>query len=210
MKLLIGSEKGGTGKSTVATNLAVEYAIRGNAVLLVDADKQRSAAKWSAYREEDGHAPRVISVEKLGAINETIAELSTHYDVTIVDVAGKDSSELRSAMIVADQLVLTTQSSQFDLDTIEDMNELVGQARILNPKLRARALLTRVPTNWFETESTDGRGYLSSFENIELLESQIHERKVYRDAVSKGQSVVELKDLKARNEIKALAEELAR
>ena len=69
MIILIGSQKGGPGKTTIAVNLAVEFARQGKDVVLVDADSQRSAARWHADREEQGHTPRIACVEKLGSIH---------------------------------------------------------------------------------------------------------------------------------------------
>ena len=51
MIILIGCNKGGAGKTTTATNLAVGLAIKGKDVCIVDADPQRSAARW--YQDRD-------------------------------------------------------------------------------------------------------------------------------------------------------------
>ena len=95
MIILIGSQKGGPGKTTIAVNLAVEFARQGKDVVLVDADSQRSAARWHADREEQGHTPRIACVEKLGSIHLTLQDLANRYDTVIVDVAGKDSQEFK-------------------------------------------------------------------------------------------------------------------
>ena len=81
MIILIGSQKGGPGKTTVAVNLAVEFARQGKDVCLVDADPQRSAARWHADREEQRHTPAIACVEKLGNINQTLQDLAGELDV---------------------------------------------------------------------------------------------------------------------------------
>ncbi|MFP5018976.1 ParA family protein, partial [Paenarthrobacter ureafaciens] len=78
MIIVVGSEKGGVGKSTVVTNLAVELAKRGMRIAVVDGDRQRSTARWAVDREEAGHEPRIFVVEKLGSLHETLRELDTN------------------------------------------------------------------------------------------------------------------------------------
>lgn len=208
MILLIGSQKGGPGKTTVAVNLAVEYARQGKDVCLVDADQQRSAARWHADREEQGHQPAIACVEKLGSIHQTLLDLSGRYDVVIVDVAGKDSKEMRTGMTAADKLIVVVRPSQFDLDTLGHMSEVIEQAMDFNPSLDVRGLIAQAPSNPAITERTDAREYLADYPRINPLETVIYERKAYRDVVGEGLGVVEWANPKAKAEIQELAAEV--
>jgi chromosome partitioning protein len=208
MILLIGSQKGGVGKSTVAINLAVEYARKGRDVCLVDADAQRSAARWHADREEQGHQPAVACVEKLGSIHQTLTDLATRYDIVIVDVAGKDSREMRTGMTAADTLVVVVRPSQLDLDTLGHMSEVIEQAMDLNPGLAVRGLIAQAPSNPAISERTDAREYLADYPTIKPLETVLYERKAYRDVVGEGLGVVEWSNPKAKAEIQELAAEV--
>ncbi|WP_298044706.1 AAA family ATPase [uncultured Citricoccus sp.] len=208
MILLIGSQKGGVGKSTVAINLAVEYARQGRDVCLVDADAQRSAARWHADREEQGHQPAVACVEKFGTIHQTLTDLATRYDIVIVDVAGKDSREMRTGMLAADTLVVVVRPSQLDLDTLGHMSEVIEQAKDLNPGLTVRGLIAQAPSNPAISERTDAREYLADYPTIKPLETVLYERKAYRDVVGEGLGVVEWSNPKAKAEIQELAAEV--
>ena len=66
MIILIGGEKGGTGKTTIATNLAQLRSQNGHDVLLVDTDKQESASSWAGLREEEAIQPAITTVQKVG------------------------------------------------------------------------------------------------------------------------------------------------
>lgn len=208
MIILVGSQKGGVGKSTIATNLAVEFAYRGHDVCLVDADSQRSAAKWHADRVEQRIAPQIACVEKLGNIHSTLLDLDSRYDVVLVDVAGKDSKEMRTGMVAANMLLTVARPSQFDLDTFEHLNEVIEQALDLNPELDVRGLLTQASSNRKVTESDDAGEYLADFPLIKPLRTIVRERKAYRDVIPEGLGVVEWNNGAARAEIRALAAEV--
>lgn len=208
MIILVGSQKGGVGKSTIATNLSVELAHRGHDVCLVDADSQRSAAKWHADRVEQGIEPVIACVEKLGSIYSTLRDLDSRYDIVIVDVAGKDSKEMRTGMTAADMLIAVARPSQFDLDTFEHLDEVIEQAMDINPSLDVRGLLTQASSNRNVTETEDAGEYLADFPRIKPLRTIIRERKAYRDVIPEGLGVVEWKNGAARAEIRALATEV--
>lgn len=208
MIIVIGSQKGGPGKSTVVTNLAVEFAKTGKDVVIVDADPQRSASRWHADREEAGHAPKIAAVEKLGNVRDTLLDLDQRYGIVLVDCAGNDSKEMRTAMTAAHQMLVTVRPSQLDLDTLPHMLELIEQAQDFNPGLVVRGLLSQAPTNPNGTERLDAGEYLSEYEVIRPLETVIYERKAYRDVIGEGLGVVEWTNVKARAEIQELAAEV--
>jgi chromosome partitioning protein len=208
MIILVGSQKGGPGKTTVAVNLAVELAHRGQDVCLVDADAQRSAARWHADRVEQRRVPQIACVEKLGNIHSTLVDLDARYDVVVVDVAGKDSKEMRTAMVAADMLLVITRPSQLDLDTFEHLSGVIEQAMDLNPNLDVRGVITQAPTNWKATESKDAGEYLADYPIIKPAKTIICERKAYRDVIPEGLGVVEWNNGPARAEIRALGAEV--
>lgn len=205
---LIGSQKGGPGKSTLATNLAVAYAMDGRDVALVDGDRQRSAARWHADRIENGHQPAIVCLEKLDNMRETLIDLNNRFGEVVVDVAGRDSKEMRTAMLAAHQLVVPIRPSQLDLDTLADLSRIIEEARIYNPDLEVRGLLAQVPTHAFSAEGDEAGEYLADYPAIPALRTVIHERKAYRDVVSEGLGVLEWNNPKAADEIQRLMKEL--
>lgn len=208
MIIVIGSQKGGPGKSTLTTNLGVAFARMGKDVVIVDADPQRSVARWHEDRTEQGHQPVVACVEKLGSIHSTLEDLDSRYEIVVVDVAGRDSKEMRTGMTAADILLVPIRPSQFDLDTLPHLTGVIEQALDFNPDLDVRGLITQVSSNPQVTERDDARDYIADFPLISLLGSVIHERKAYRDVVGEGLSVVEWDNPKASAEIEHLADEL--
>ncbi|MDN7182387.1 AAA family ATPase [Caballeronia sp. SEWSISQ10-4 2] len=207
MILLIAAEKGGVGKSTLATNLAVHLAHQGVDIVLLDTDGQATAARFVERRDEVGITPAVPCVQRSGEIASTLRDLARRYQVVVVDAGGRDSREMRSAMAVANLLLVPTKASQADLETFSKVNELIGLARGLNPKLKAVAVLSIAPSNPLIREVEDARNLLAQFDHLELADTIIRDRKVYRDALLAGKGVTELDNSQARAEIQLLAQE---
>jgi chromosome partitioning protein len=207
--VLFGGEKGGTGKTTLATNLAVYLARQGAEVLVLDTDKQGSASGWAAARSQAPELAKVQSVSKFGDVLDAARDLAGKYQhIIIIDAGGRDSRELRSAMLAADVMFVPIKASQFDLWTMERMNELVDQSQGFNRNLKAFAVLSMAPTNPRIGEAEEARTMLSDFEHLILANTIIRERKVYRDAVTEGRGVLECGNEKAVNEIESLGKEV--
>lgn len=204
MIILVAHEKGGVGKSTVAVNLAAEAQARGRNVLIAEADPTVfTARQWARTRQESGRA--LIPAAKLrGNIADTLLEFAREYDDIVVDVAGKDSKELRTAMAAADVLVAPMQPFQPDLDAAEQFADIVSTAMAINPKLAVLAVLTRVPTNAMNNEARQAVEYMEDYPELPLSDVRLHERKSYRTSLEQGLGVVETKDGKAKAEIQLL------
>ena len=208
MIILVGGEKGGTGKSTVATNLAVWLALEGRDVTILDADPQATAAKWVERRNALPLLPQVHCSQRSGDVFKTAKDLAERYQVVVIDAGGRDSKELRTAMVAAEVLYVPIRASQADLETLPHVNELVGLARSLNPALRAFALVSMGPSNPVITEIREAQELLADFTELELSPSIIRDRKVYRDALLEGKGVVEMHNPQAKAEIQLLAQEI--
>jgi chromosome partitioning protein len=211
MIILIGGEKGGTGKTTIATNLAAMRAITGRDVLIIDADPQGSANYWTQSRDELNITPRVACVQKFGkGLQAEVKDLATRYEDIIIDAGGRDSVELRSAMVVTNKVYIPIQPSQFDIWTLNQMDELVETAKGFNPDLQAWVIISRASTNPSVHEFDDTVEILNDFSSFNLASTGIKDRIAYRKAASGGIGISELKpkDPKAVEEMESLYKEV--
>jgi chromosome partitioning protein len=211
MIILIGGEKGGTGKTTIATNLAAMRALAGHDVLLIDSDPQGSANYWAQNRNELAVQPRVACVQKLGkSLAIEVKDLALRYQDIILDAGGRDSVELRSALVVAEKVYIPIQPSQFDVWTLNAMNSLVETAQGFNPMLQAKVIISRASSHPSVQESKETRELLNDFVHLAPLDLLIRDRIAYRKAAKEGVAVVELKpkDNKASDEMTALYNEV--
>jgi len=211
MIILIAGEKGGTGKTTLSTNLAAMRAADGYDTLLIDTDPQGSSNFWSGTRVEAEIEPRISCVLKFGkGLPQEVRALSEKYQDIIIDAGGRDSVEMRSAMVACDRLFIPIQPSQFDVWTLTRMDELVDTASGFNPDMDAKVVISRASTNPSIQEAQETAELLADFEHLALAESVIRDRIAYRKAAKDGLSVCELKpkDQKAVAEMTALYEEI--
>lgn len=212
MILLVGSEKGGTGKTTIASNLAAMRAAECD-VLLVDADNQGSATIWSTTRDEYRLEPIIVCTSKTGSSTGfDIVKLKSKFDTIIVDAGGRDSVELRSAMVIADKMIMPVKPSQFDVWTLTPMDQLVQDARARgNHSLCPIVCINLASPNPALHESEEVINLVKDFETLRTARTVIHDRVAFRRAAREGCSVVELVEgdnRKAIHEITSLYNEI--
>jgi chromosome partitioning protein len=208
MIVLFGGEKGGTGKSTLATNLAVWLVRHGRDVILVDTDQQRTASHWVDRRNALNGLGTVHCAERRGNVFHALRDLAKRYDEVIVDAGGRDSEELRTAMVGAHHLYMPLKASQPDLETSLHMDELVKLALGMNQDLQARAIISMAPTNPAINEAQEAMELLAELHEFALSRVIVRERKIYRDAIAGGRGVIEMGNEKAIAEVETLAKEI--
>jgi chromosome partitioning protein len=208
MILACGGIKGGSGKTTMATNLAAMRAGAGKDVLLVDADEQESATIFTAIRKRDqSERPQYTSIIlRESQVRAEIDRMRVKYDDVIVDTGGRDTRAQRASLSLANVLLLPFNPRSLDIWTIENVEKLLEDMRTINPELRAVSFLNRADPVGSDNE--DSREILSAVAGIEFAGLTIVNRKAFGKAVALGLSVMELNkpDEKATREIVALYE----
>lgn len=212
MILLVGAEKGGTGKTTLAVNLAVLRSKQEFDVLLLDADPQRSMSFWAGIRDQEAPNRSLTCLQKTGDLRSTVQNLVAKFDDLIIDTGGRDSEELRSALLVADRLLIPVKPSQYDLWSLAKMVNLVEDARAFNRDLKAMVVISQANPHPMVTETNEAGQYLAEVKQIVRLETTIRDRIAFRRSTRQGLAVIESKpiDSKAAAEIKSLHEEVFR
>lgn len=202
----IGGIKGGTGKTTVATNFVVWLVKQGSDVLLVDADDQESATDFTSFREqtlngETGYTAIRLSGEKL---RTEVLKMKAKYDHIVIDSGGRDTSSQRAALVASDIVLLPFQPRSLDFWTISKMSHLLEEIRSVKLSLKSFVFLNRADAR--SADNRDAGEALSQVEGITYIDTPLCNRKAFANAAGKGLSVTELvpQDEKATNEVNAL------
>lgn len=208
--IVIGGEKGGVGKSTIATNVAVEMVSLGAKLMLIDSDPQKTSLNWVDRRNElNPELSKIFGVSKEGNVREIIKELSTNYDIILLDASGRDSKSLRTALTICDKFYCPIKPSQADLETLPHICELINASSDINEKLKAYAIVSMASPNYKINDYIEASASINDLSNyLKLSKSIIMERKIYRDALLQGKGVTELSNDKAALEIKNLVKEM--
>jgi len=205
MILTVGNIKGGVGKTTLAVNLAIVRAASGRDVLLVDGDDQRTALTFTDLRADQIGSPGYTAVGLQGAALRTqVRQLAMKYDDIIIDVGGRDTGSLRAALTITHTLLVPVQPRSFDIWAVDQVAELVKEAREINSDLRALLLLNSADAQGRDNE--DAADALREVEGLELLSVIVGRRKAFPNAAAGGRAVTEQtpKDPKAVEELHAL------
>jgi chromosome partitioning protein len=206
MIVVVGGIKGGSGKTTVATNLAVIRSAKGSDVLLVDADDQETATDFTMLRNErrpDGAGYTSIKLTGAAVRTET-QRLASKYQDIIIDTGGRDTASQRAALTVADYLLVPFVPRSFDVWTIEKVSTLVNEMMAANPELKALTFINRADPRG--QDNTDAAEILNDTEILSFVDTPLGARKAFSNAAAAGLSVAELKpqDEKATEEMMIL------
>ncbi|MCL6713062.1 ParA family protein [Pseudomonas sp. R2.Fl] len=140
--ILVASSKGGAGKSTIATNLAANFALDGKRTVLVDADPQGSSTRWAERRAELESA--VLPVDGTGrrAWRDAVPDDA---DRVIIDAAaGAMATDLESFLDKADVVVVPVLPSAMDIEaTVGFLNTLAKVPRVHKRKLPVGLVVNR-------------------------------------------------------------------
>lgn len=192
MIVLVGGEKGGTGKSTIATNMAAMRAKAGKDVLLVDTDTQGSASSWAEIRTEENVTPGVTCISKFGkGVADELRKLAPRFDDVVIDSGGRDTIELRQAMLIAHIMLIPARPSQFDIHGLAAVDRIVGDARGFNPQLAAFVVINCAPTHATNTDADEMTDVVADMKNLQLSDAIIRDRVSFRRAARDGRAISE-------------------
>jgi chromosome partitioning protein len=192
----IVSQKGGSGKTTVAVHLAVCAELAGKTAAIIDLDPQASALEWHSRREADTPEVIISTPEQLPALIKSAKENKA--DLMIIDTAPHSDRAATIAADLADLVLVPCRPSAFDVAAIGKTLNLLKLAKALN---RTAILLNAAPPRGTITDAAE----TGLAEIVPVAPVRLHHRAAYSHAINSGNSVEEYDPQgKAAEEIRAL------
>jgi len=200
--LTIAQQKGGSGKTTLTANLAVDLVARGHKVALIDTDPQGSLGRWFMARREALADPGVeFSTSSAWGVDYEAGKLADGYDFVLIDTPPKADSDLRPALRTADLVLVPVATSHVDLWATESVLDLAQRAGtpamlVLNRTRAGTRLGAEIAQ---EAAKVDA----------ELAAGTLANRIIYAETLGRGQGVRDVAPKgPAASEVASLAEEI--
>lgn len=197
------NQKGGSGKTTIATHLARAWQLGGADLLLVDSDPQGSARDWAAAHD-DQPVP-VVGIDR-PIIDKSLKSIGRK-DYIIIDGAPQIEALAVSAIKAAGFVLIPVQPSPYDVWATADLVDLVkARVDIMDGRLQAAFVISRaIKGTKIGHEITAA---LADY-GLPVLASRVTQRVIYPTSAATGQTVFERDpDGEAAQEIRALAAEI--
>lgn len=187
MITVVGSLKGGSGKSTVTFNLGVWLALANASVAVVDADPQATLTDVLQVREEEGYRP-MLSHLPIDALKNP--EIVDGFEQILVDIGTASMDNLRQAIAVADRILVPVPPSQADIWSTQRFLKFV-EANTRGRELLVQGFINRADTHHAIRESDEAAAALVTLPGLQFLRPRLAQRTVYRRSFSEGLAVFE-------------------
>jgi len=198
------NQKGGSGKTTIATHLARALQLDGSDVLLVDSDPQGSARDWAAVRED--HPLTVVGIDR-PTIDRDVKNIARKVEFVVIDGAPQAADLAVSAIKAADLVLIPVQPSPYDIWATAELVDLVKQRiEVTDGRLQAAFVVSRaIKGTRIGGEVTEA---LAGYE-LPVLDARITQRVSYPGTAASGTTVLESEpNGDAAAEVRALADEI--
>lgn len=197
------NQKGGSGKTTIATNLACAFNSDGRRVLLVDSDPQGSSQDWN-----EANGGELIPV--IGLARETLPKdlkaVSANFDIVIIDGAPLVAKLSAAAVKASDLVLIPVQPSPYDVWACADLVDVIkARQDVTDGKPSAAFVISRSIKN--TKLSSEIEKALMDYE-LPVLRSATTQRVAYPTTASEGSSVLDEPSSAAAAEIRAIKDEV--
>lgn len=220
MIITLANSKGGSGKSTIALNLAIKLASISVKTLLLDLDSQKSISDTFLRLREDKKLNDLFQIHILKEkedLKSFLTKASKKYDCVVIDTAGIDNASMREAVLLSDLMIIPCFPSDIDIAIFIRMINLYSDFKDFNKNLKALLVINRAKTNPFLNTILKGLETNikelikeQKLKNIKLCKTILYDRQNYITCFSNGLGISEYesKNTKAKDEFDAFFAEI--
>lgn len=200
--IAILNPKGGSGKTTLVTNLARAFQHEQATVLVVDTDRQGTVRDWRAVANDEFNMPTVVGMDR-PIIHKEIPSIEHAFDYILIDGVGTLQDMLVSSIKAADLILIPVQPSGADIWAADELVDMIkARQELTNGRPKAAFVISRQKKNTILAGAIQAA--LAS-KGIGVLPSRTSDLVAYPTALSKGSTVLDYEpDGNAAQEIKGI------
>lgn len=177
------NQKGGSGKTTLATNLARALQLQDYKVLLVDSDPQGSARDWN--EANGGELFPVVGLDR-ETLPKDLAAISAGYQFIVIDGAPQIAKLSAAGVRAANFILIPVQPSPYDVWACADLVDLVKSRQMIDPNLQAAFVVSRAIKH--TKLAADVSEALVAYQ-LPILKAYTSQRVAYATTAAKGLTV---------------------
>ncbi|WP_251570704.1 AAA family ATPase [Parasutterella muris] len=204
--IAVCNTKGGTGKTTVAVQIAIARLRQGKKVWFVDGDRQQTGAMAMTMRLNHRGRRRIpfATYPDGKSLQFNVRNMAEQFDTVVIDVGGFDATTMRAAMMICDVLLIPFQPRSFDSWALSKMDSLLEDVMSLRGSFPVYAMINCADPNGVDNKEAEEA--LNDFSTMKFLPCAFGRRKAFSTSAGYGLNVEEIKvrDQKALNELSAL------
>jgi chromosome partitioning protein len=191
----IATQKGGTGKSSTAINLACALSSSGYRVAVVDTDPQATFSKWQKKRVKKGISTFPVRNVPRGLLEEELAEMRTDpaLDIILIDTPGNIEDITRAAVMVSDAVISPLRPSSMDMEHSVDTAKFIQEIRNTYPDILFLLFINSAMPRWKISQqiAETVRELLKKLPKTVILETQIPLAVAIAEFFGSGESIFE-------------------
>jgi chromosome partitioning protein len=196
------NQKGGSGKTTISTNITHALHINGYKSMLVDTDPQGTARTWSAECKEDLFPVVGLDRDNLG---RELKKISNGFDWIVLDGAPQLKRMSAAAISASDIVLIPVQPSPYDIWATEELVEIIKEKQEIKPNLKAAFLISRAIKK--TKLNNEVRKVLNEF-GLSVFKNSTSQFVHYPTTAAEGKTVFSISSHQACSEINAITQEL--
>lgn len=188
MITIVGNLKGGTGKSTVAFNLAVWLLLKNKKTVVFDLDPQKTLSDVIDIRNEEGYEPTLDLKNDIDGLESYTSKRNE----VIVDIGTADFESMQKAIKLADRIIVPIPPSQADIWSTQRFLKIIKEARVTSKKLEVLGFINRGDTHKGIRETDEAEEAIDYLKGIKRIKQRLYQRTAFRRSFSEGLAVFEM------------------
>lgn len=200
----VAHDKGGVGKTTIATNIIVQLLQEHESISVIDLDPKKHLSLFLKRRKDE--KIKLLTYQGTKELKEL---LENNKGILVIDVGGMDTDQTRTAIVYSDKVITPLADSQIELDGLMMFKKVILSLQKVRADLRVSVLLNRIHPNTNKSIAELREFIAAQSDVFSIFDTVVRDRAAFKTAYGEGKGVYEISNAdKAKTEIYNLIKEL--